>query len=417
MSEVYTEKQRALLRLWQKDKLCRINILDGSVRSGKTWISLVLWALWVATMPKSGNYLMSAKTLTSLSRNCLDPLEKLFGKANFTYSVPQKEGSLFGRRIYLEGVNDARAENKIRGMTLQGAYCDEITLFTEDFFAMLLSRLSQPGAKLIGTTNPDNPHHWLKKNYLDRADELDLLSVKFLIDDNTFLSADYVSAIKREYVGVFYDRFILGKWVAAEGVIYPQFANNNEDFVLSLSDIPPVIHTTVGVDFGGNKSATAFVCNGYTNGFRDIVTIDEVYLKEKLTPDRLYDAFIQFVLRIRAKGYPLYEAYCDSAETTLINGLRAACVKAGIAIDVKNARKGPIIDRIRFYNSLMSQGRYFVSDRCEHLIEALSSAVWDDKKQEDVRLDDGNMNVDSLDALEYSSEPFMQDMISIGGLK
>ena len=415
MSKIYTEKQRALLRLWQKDKLCRINILDGSVRSGKTWISLVLWALWVATMPKSGNYLMSAKTLTSLSRNCLDPLEKLFGKANFTYSVPQKEGSLFGRRIYLEGANDARAENKIRGMTLQGAYCDEITLFTEDFFAMLLSRLSQPGAKLIGTTNPDNPHHWLKKNYLDRADELDLLSVKFLIDDNTFLSADYVSAIKREYVGVFYDRFILGKWVAAEGVIYPQFANNNSAFV--ISEIPAVTLATIGVDFGGNKSANAFVCNGYTKGFERLVTIDEEYFKENVTPEALYDRFIQFVLRIRAKGISVYEAYCDSAETTLINGLRAACVKAGLAIDINKARKGPINDRIRFYNVMMAQGRYSVMDSCVHLIEALSSAVWDEMKQEDARLDDGNMNVDSLDALEYSSEPFMKDMISIGGLK
>lgn len=414
MSKVYTEKQSAMLRLWQEDHLKRINILDGSVRSGKTWISLVLWAFWVATMPKSGSYLMTAKTLTSLARNCLDLLEQLVGKSNFTYSIPQKQGSLFGRRIYFEGVNDVRAENKIRGMTLQGAYCDEITLFTEDFFAMLLSRLSEPGAKLIGTTNPDNPHHWLKKNYLDRENDLDLLSVKFLIDDNTFLSAEYVSAIKREYVGVFFDRFILGKWVAAEGVIYPQFANDYEQF--TFSELPSVSVATVGVDFGGNKSANAFICNGYTKGFREIVTLDEVYLKEQLTPDRLYDAFIQFIMRLQAKGIPVYEAYCDSAETTLINGLRAACVKAGVAIDIKKARKGPITDRIRFFNTMMAQGRYSVNSKCVHLIEAIASAVWNDKSLTDERLDDGNMNVDSLDALEYAAEPFMKDMISIGGL-
>ena len=172
---MYSEKQKQLLRLFKQKKLRRINILHGSVRSGKTWISLVLWAFWLLTMPKDGAYLMVAKTLTSLRRNCLDLLETLVGKANFSYSLAAKQAFLFGRLVYLEGVNDARAESKIRGMTLQGAYCDELTLFTQDFFAMLLSRLSMPGAKLFGTTNPDNPGHWLKTDYLDRAGELDLM--------------------------------------------------------------------------------------------------------------------------------------------------------------------------------------------------------------------------------------------------
>ena len=107
---VYTPKQREILRLWQENELKRLNILEGSVRSGKTWISLVLWAFWVATMPKDGNYLMVAKTLTSLKRNCLDLLETLVGRANFSYSLSKKEGTLFGRKVYLEGVNDVRAE-------------------------------------------------------------------------------------------------------------------------------------------------------------------------------------------------------------------------------------------------------------------------------------------------------------------
>ena len=104
MNSVYTAKQLELLRLWQKNKLKRINLLEGSVSSGKTWISLVLWSFWVATSSRNGNYLMVAKTLTSLRRNCLDLLENLVGTANFTYSLSKKEGSLFGRRIYLEGV-------------------------------------------------------------------------------------------------------------------------------------------------------------------------------------------------------------------------------------------------------------------------------------------------------------------------
>ena len=198
-----TEKQNLLMQR-AKGGLRRINVLHGSVRSGKTWISLVLWCVWIRNMPKDKNYLMTAKTLTTLKRNCLDLLEVLAGRNNFKYSISKKEGVLYGRKIYLEGVNDMGAESKIRGMTLQGAYCDEITLFNEEFFSMLLSRLSEPGAKLFGTTNPDNPNHWFKVKYIDRKDELDFFLMEFLIDDNTFLDPRYVAELKKEYTGVFY---------------------------------------------------------------------------------------------------------------------------------------------------------------------------------------------------------------------
>ena len=171
---IYSKKQRAFLRLWQKGRLRRINILVGSVRSGKTWISLIVWAFFVATSPKDGRYLMCAKTLAALKRNCLDLLQQMVGERNFKYSLAKKDAVLFGRTVYLEGANDTRSESKIRGLSLNGAYCDEITLLTRDFFNMLLSRLSAPGAKLIGTTNPDSPSHWLKKDFLDRADKLEL---------------------------------------------------------------------------------------------------------------------------------------------------------------------------------------------------------------------------------------------------
>lgn len=415
MNKVYTSKQLKLLKMWQNNELKRINILEGSVRSGKTWISLVLWAFWVATMPKDQNYLMVAKTLTSLRRNNLDLLQELVGKNSFEYSLSQKTGKLFGRKIYLEGVNDARAESKIRGMTLQGAYCDEITLFNEDFFSMLLSRLSCTGAQLIGTTNPDNPHHWLKEKYIDRAFELDMFVMKFLIDDNEFLDSDYVENLKKEYTGVYYDRFILGLWKAAEGVIYPQFANNPDDFI--IDNVPDnIMFANIGVDFGGNKSAHAFVLNGFTSNFNEVITLDEFYIKEKISPAELENIFCEFVCKAKSK-YNVYEAYCDSAETTLIEGLRAAVAMQGIAIDVRLAKKGAINERIRFYNALMAYGKYKIMRHCKHVIEALSSAVWDDKSIVDKRLDDGKLNVDSLDALEYSTEPFMKDIIDMRAIK
>ena len=130
------------MRSFLKGELKRLNILQGSVRSGKTYISLILWAAWVLSSPKDKNYLMTAKTLTSLKRNCLELLQDLVGGDNFYYSLTKKEGMLFGRKIHLEGVSDLRSEGKIRGLTLMGAYCDELSLFTEDFFSTVVCKTS-----------------------------------------------------------------------------------------------------------------------------------------------------------------------------------------------------------------------------------------------------------------------------------
>lgn len=422
MSEVFTEKQKQTIKMLKEDKFKRINLLEGSVRSGKTYISLIVWAFWIASQDKSQNFLMCAKSLSTLKRNCLDLLQGLVGEKNFTYSLSKKEAVLFSHKIYLEGVNDARAENKIRGMTLAGAYCDELTLFTEDFFNMLLSRLSAPGAKLFATTNPDNPSHWVYKKFLkrhldevkndkiDESEKLSMTSLKYLIDDNTFLNEDYIASVKNEYTGVFYERFIKGRWVAAEGVIYPDFADNPERFTVKKYNPDKIQFATIGVDFGGNKSAHAFVLTGFTKGFKEVVTLKEYYHKGKISPKELEDNFIYFVKEAQKK-YKVYDAYCDSAESTLIEGLKNAVSATGVPIDIRLAKKGKIVDRIRFYNALMSKGRYFVNEECQNVISALSEAVWDSKSLEDKRLDDGNMNVDSLDALEYSTEDYMKDIL------
>lgn len=408
----FSPKQEEVIALLKHNKLKRINLLEGSVRSGKTWISLILWAMWVASQPKNESFLMAAKTLTALERNNLNLLATLVGADNFKFSIASKKATLFGRTVYLEGASDARSESKIRGLTLKGAYLDELTLFDEDFFVMLLSRLSEPAAKLFATTNPDSPNHWLMTNYIQRASQenLDFLRLKFLIDDNPYLAKDYIRSLKAEYTGVFYERFINGDWVAAEGVIYPEFANNPDEFLVDGPD-EEITRAVIGVDFGGNKSAHAFVCLGFTKGFRSCVVLDEFYLKEQISPERLSREFIDFCKRQKER-YNVSEAYCDNAETTLILGLKNAVLREHILIDVKKAKKTKILDRIRFFNGIISTKRFKVLKKCRNVKEALCQAVWDSSKDEDVRLDDGFLNVDSLDALEYAAEPYMKEMMS-----
>ena len=412
----FTAKQNELIRAFKQDRLKRLNILEGSVRSGKTWISLILWALWVASRPKDYLYMMCAKSLQTLKRNCLLPLQELFGKRNFTFSVNKKEGVLFGRKIMLEGANDQRSEGKIRGSTLGGAYCDELTLFPKDFFVMLLSRLRVEGAKLIATTNPDVPTHWLKTEYLDNDALCDsLLSVFFHIDDNTMLPAEYVESLKREYTGVYYDRVICGDWVVANGAIYKVFSDSPSAYDVGITSIPQLPHfdyINIGLDFGGNGSRHALAASGLTHNCEQLYALKtERIPAEGMTPQALYKRVYDFCEKICNLYGTVTAVYADSAEQTLIAGLRLALKPLGVV--VKNSLKRQINDRIRATTMLMGGGQFFmISEDCGSLIDAFKGAVWNDKiigKEE--RLDDGTSDIDTLDAFEYSFEKFIPQLI------
>lgn len=409
----FTAKQNELIRLFKQDKLKRLNILEGSVRSGKTWISLILWALWVATRPRDYPYIMCAKSLQTLKRNCLSPLQELVGKNNFTFSTSSKEGVLFGRNIMLEGANDARSEGKIRGSTLGGAYCDELTLFPKDFFIMLLSRLSTPGAKLIATTNPDVPTHWLLTEYLTNEKLSNgLLRMFFHIDDNTTLDADYVESLKKEYTGVYYDRFIRGDWVVANGAIYKVFSDSPAAYSVEADDLPHFDYINIGLDFGGNGSKHALCASGITHDMRSLYALKtERIPAADMTPQALYKRVCDFCGDILKRYGKISAVYADSAEQTLIAGLREVLRPLGIV--VKNSRKREINDRIRAATMLMAGGRFhLVSEECGTLIDAFRGAVWNDKiigKEE--RLDDGTSDIDTLDAFEYSFERYIPQLI------
>lgn len=385
---IYTEKQQELLRIFKQGNLKRLNILHGSVRSGKTWISLVLWALWVAAMPKDGTYIMIAKTITSLKRNCLDLLEKLVGKKNFTYSISQKEAYLFGRKVYLEGVNDARAESKIRGMTLQGAYCDELTQFLEDFFAMLLSRLSEPGAKLFATTNPDSPNHWLKKKYLDRKDELNLFLMQFLIDDNTTLSDEYIRDIKLENQGVFYDRFILGKWTLAEGLVYPLF---NEK-VHCYTELPNGRYEWyVSVDYG-TQNPCAMLLWAVDVAKRKAYLTREYYYDGRESRAQLTDSDYYNALFDLCRGKNIVNIIIDpsaaSFKTEIRNRGYFSCINAN----------NDVLNGIRFTAKYIKAGKILIEKGCKNIKKEFSSYSWDDKSGEDKVIKE---NDHALDACRY----------------
>ncbi len=379
---IYTKKQRQLLELWKQKNLCRINLLEGSVSSGKTWVSLVLWGFWVATMPADKLYLMCGKSLTTLKRNCLIPLEELFGRSNFQFSTSAKEAYLFGRRILLEGANDARSESKIRGLTLQGAYCDELTLFPRDFFVMLLSRLRVPGAKLIATTNPDSPEHWLKKEYIDRRTELDMLVVRFLLDDNTTLDPQYVAAVKAEYTGVFYNRFILGEWCLAEGIVYPQF--DRTQHVRQLEE--PQGKWYISVDYGTlNAFSAGLWCYDGNTAYR----ASEWYYSGREQRRQLTNAQYLKHIQALAEGKKIESVIVDPSAASFITELR----QAGYTV-----RKGrnDVVDGIRRVSTALQQGKLLFSPGCRDCIREFSLYRWDEKAAEDRPIKENDHAMDDV---------------------
>lgn len=388
----------------------RLNFLIGSVRSGKTYISAMKFSLFVvAVAPKEQEFLFVGKTLTTLKRNVLNLILSFVGRNNFRYSIAKKEGVLFGHKIHLEGANDETSEQKIRGMTLAGAYCDEITLYPQSFVQMLLSRLSVPNAKLYATCNPDSPSHFIKTEYIDN-EELNKSVWNFLLTDNTFLPKEYVESITKEYSGVFYNRFILGQWVRAEGVIYTLFADDPSAFLLPVDQsYDDIIKINIGVDFGGSRSATSFVCTGFTRGLRNVIILESERHPEELTPDGLNDIFVEFAEKCLNKyGKPI-DVYADSSEQVLIRGIRTAALKKRLKVMVHNARKMPIIERILIVNKLIGLGRFWVNRHCVDVTKALQDAVWDENKDNE-RLDDFSSDIDTLDAMEYSIEPHFNEL-------
>lgn len=407
---MYTDKQLEYLSRCNH----RWNIKTGATGSGKSWIDYaVVIPQRLIAMRGEGHAVILGNTQGTAIRNILEPMREIWGEALVGPVSSDNSAQLFGRKVYIMGADNRRHVARIQGMTIEYAYGDEVPTWHEGVFTMLKSRLRCKHSAFDGTGNPDAPQHWFKK-FLDS--DADIYSQHSTIFDNPHLSKEFVENLCREYAGtVYYQRFILGLWVAAEGVVYRLFADNPARF--TVDDLPfgeTVTRATIGVDFGGGTSAHAFCCTGFTSRGR-IIVLDEYREQAALTPEKLAQDFIAFAKRCQRR-WLVTDVWCDSAEQTLINGLRAACVNAQVYLNIGNAQKRPINDRIRALCMLMGADRFMVNRACRVTSDALQGALWDAKHTtEDVRLDDGTTNIDSLDALEYSFEREIPTLISTWG--
>jgi len=405
-------------------RLCtaRTNIFEGAVRSGKTVSSLLAWLRFVRAGP-AGPLLMAGKTERTLKRNIINPLVEILGRKRCRLVAGTGELWLLGRLVYVVGANDERANEKIRGLTLAGAYVDEVTTVPESWWAMLLTRLSVEGARVFGTTNPEGPRHWLKVNYLDKAavhltrdndirqmstgDRLDLHRFSFKLEDNPSLPTAYVEQVKRENVGLWYRRLVLGEWAFASGAVYDMF---DSDRHVVRGPLPPLAALpAAGVDYGTTAPFHATLVAVTAGEAARLVVTREFRYDSKAVLRQLTDA--EYSTRFRTwlgADRPDWVAVDPSAASFKIQLWRDGLSNV---VDARN----DVVDGIRLVSSLFATGRLVIHESCAGLLDEIPSYSWDDKaaeKGEDRPVKADDHGCDSVRYAAATSEPIWRPMIS-----
>lgn len=379
----------------------RVNLWTGSIRSGKTIASLLAWVIYVSHAPRGGELVVVGRTRDSIARNVFGPLTdpSLYGFISrwVSYTPGAPTAKIMGRVVHVLGASDARSEMVLRGLTVAGAYVDEATLVSEAFWTQLLGRMSVPGAKLFATTNPDGPAHWLRKQVVLRAKELDYQVFQFKLTDNTHLDPAYVAQICREYVGLWYRRFILGEWVQAAGAIYETW--DPARHVLPSVHFPKMDRIlAVGIDYGDTHETRGYLLGlgpGGDEGSK-LYVLAEWAPGKATQPEQSADlARWLRVQHLRWGKAPEWIAV-DSAAASFRNQL-SHDGHAG----VRNAHKS-VLPGIRTIAGLLAMDRLVVAEECTQLIEKLPGYVWDDKAT--ARGVDAPVkeNDDEVDALRYA---------------
>lgn len=377
----------------------RISIWAGAVRSGKTIASLIAFLIALAVAPDHGLVIIVGRTLQTIERNVIEPLQdrSLFGElaGQTQHTRGSTTAVILGRTVHLIGASDARAEGRLRGLTACLAYVDEATLVPEGFWTQLLARLSVPGARLLATTNPDGPAHWLRQNFLLRAPELNLASWHFTLDDNPALAPAYIAALKAEFVGLWYRRMVLGEWCLAEGAIYDMW--DPERHV--VTELPMMRRWIgMGVDYGTTNPFAALIlglgvdnCLYFTHEWR----WDSKIQRRQLTDVEYSERLRNWLAGLK---HPISDVVGIRPQWTVVDPSAASFI-AQLWQDGLSPAQGDnaVLDGIRTVASLLARDKLKVHRRCEGWINEVPGYSWDEdaaKKGEDkpLKVDDHDMD-------------------------
>lgn len=386
LDALYSPLQQKVLRFAVTEDFFML-INHGAKRSGKTVIDNDIFLMELKRVRKEADkagvatpqYILAGADLSSLQRNVLNELANKYG-IEFRFDKYNRF-PLFGVLVCCFGHSKINDLGRIRGMTAWGAYINEATVANELVFDEIKSRCSAQGARLVMDTNPDRPGHWLKKDYIDKADQKRIAQFHWVLTNNTFLTQSYIdNQIASTPSGMFYDRNIEGKWVAAEGIVYPDF--DRRVHYVKEEDVPEIIKFWGGMDFGWEHPGAFVLIGEGDNGCQYI-------LKEWSGKNRHIDEWIRIVKKVEEKIGKI-TVYCDSARPDLIDSMIID------DIDARNAHKD-VVAGIGEVATLFKQRKlYVIEDNVDLFKEEIETYCWKDGADEPVKKDD-----DVMDAVRY----------------
>lgn len=393
IDEILTNKQQQVLDSYLHDDW-KFLILTGAFRAGKTIMNNYLFIMELKRIARLSiqrkdphpQYILAGYSSNSIYTNVISAIESYFGITMKT----DRHGHyhLLGIDIVPSYTGSIRGVGSIRGMTSYGAYINEASLATHDVFQEILQRCSVEGARIICDTNPDIPTHWLKTDYIDNHDpKARIKSFTFTIDDNTFLSKDYVESIKAATPrGMFYDRGILGQWVTGDGIVYQDF--NKETMVIPKNRVPDSLDYYVGVDWGYEHPNPIILLGDDKDG--------NTYILEDYTQKHKFiNYWVKIAQNLQTRFGRNLIFYADSARPDNVNEFQSN------GLNCINASKN-VLPGIECVARKMREGKFYVVDSASSgLLDEIYQYAWDESTGLPLKENDVRHN-DRLDAIRYA---------------
>jgi len=371
-------------------------IAHGAIRSGKTLIMSFSFVIWAMETFSGQNFIMAGKTIGSFNRNVLFWLKIVLRLRGYkVHQVGEIVEVLKNRRInffHIFGGKDERSQDLAQGFTAAGAFLDEVVLMPESFVNQVVARCSVDGSKLWFNCNPGGPKHWFKTNWIDKAKTKRLYVLHFELDDNPSLSEAVKARYRRNFSGVFYDRYVLGLWVMAEGIIFSMF---NPKKHLTNAEQYKYSEYIVSIDYG-TMNPFAMSLWGHILGTNKWVKIREYYHQGRedqvqKTDEEYYADLEEFVGK---KIFPRYIVIDPSAASFI------ATIKKHNKFSVKRANND-VLNGIRNMATALTIGIIMYDESCKFTVMELESYVWDAKAAEKEIEEPLKMNDHLMDGDRY----------------
>lgn len=378
----FSQKQRKVLNWWCDSSPvndCDGIIADGAIRSGKTLSMSLSFVMWAMRRYRDQNFGMCGKTIGSFRRNVLFWLKLMLKSRGYTVTEHRTDNLIVvscgadENFFYIFGGKDERSQDLIQGITLAGVFFDEVALMPQSFVNQATGRCSVEGSKFWFNCNPDGPYHWFKQEWIDRAEDKNMLYLHFTMDDNLSLSEKMKARYRSMYTGVFYKRYILGLWSMAEGIIYDMFdperhVRSIKVFRDQLIDKAAVRY--VSIDYG-TQNPTCFLL--WNKGIDDKwYCIREYYYSGREHGRQKTDSEFGDALDEWLDGTTIRALIVDPSAASFIAELR----KRGFKVLKAD---NDVLDGIRIVGTKLNQDRILFADSCRNTIAEFNSYIWDEK--------------------------------------